>query len=146
MGAEQITVAVGYVRVATGSQRQREGAVYLQRQAILRYAQINRIRIARFFSDHDCVADIAERQGLNDAMAYIAKGKATALVVADLMRLTRSVEQLLRFIDEQRFLKDGPELISVQERLDTRTAEGRLLLETVHTLAAWESSALGKGA
>ena len=27
MGAEQITVAVGYVRVATGSQRQRESGV-----------------------------------------------------------------------------------------------------------------------
>ena len=39
MGAERITVAVGYVRVATGSQRQREGAVYLQRQAILRYVK-----------------------------------------------------------------------------------------------------------
>src|SRR5688572_30080862 len=136
MGAEQTTVAVGYVRVATGSQRQRESGVYLQRQAILRYAQIHGIRIARFFSDHACVGDIAERQGLSDAMGYIAKGKANALVVADLMRLTRSVEQLLRFIEEQRFLKGGPALISVQERLDTRTAEGRLLLETVHTLAA----------
>lgn len=145
MGAEQITIAVGYVRVATGSQRQREGAVYLQRQAILRYAQIHGIRIARFFSDHACVGDIAERQGLSDAMAFIAKGKATALIVADLMRLTRAVEQLLRFVDAHKFLKDGPALISVQERLDTRTAEGHLLLETVHTLAAWESSTLAEG-
>lgn len=138
MGAEQTTAAVGYVRVATDSQLQWESGVYLQRQAIFRYAQSNRIRIARFFSDHNCVADIAERQGLSDAMEYRAKGKATALVVADLMRLTRSVEQLLRFVDGQRLLKDGPTLISVHERLDTRTAEGRLLLETVNTLAAEE--------
>ena len=59
MGAEVSTVAVGYVRVATGSARRREGAVYLQRQAILRYAQNNGIRVARFFADHDCVEDIA---------------------------------------------------------------------------------------
>jgi DNA invertase Pin-like site-specific DNA recombinase len=100
MGAEQTTVAIGYVRVATGSQRQRESGVYLQRQAIVRYAQIHGVRIARFFSDHACVANIAERQGLSDAIAYIAKGKANALVVADLMRLTRSVEELLRYASD----------------------------------------------
>lgn len=146
MGAEQTTVAVGYVRVATGSQRQRESGVCLQRQVILRYAQLHGVRIARFFSDHDCVVDIAERQGLSDAIGYIAKGKANALIVADLMRLARSAEDLLCFLDAQRLLNDGPTLISIRERLDTRAAEGRLLLETVHTLAAWESSALGKGA
>ena len=63
MSADRNTVTVGYVRVATGSARKREASVYLQRQAILRYAQIRSIKIARFFADHDCIADIAMRQG-----------------------------------------------------------------------------------
>ena len=146
MGAEVSTVAVGYVRVATGSARKREASVYLQRQAILRYAQIHGIRIARFFADHDCVADIAIRQGLSDAMEYIARGKASILMIADLTRLTRFMDDFLCFIHRQEVLKDGPLLISVHERLDTRTAEGRVMLGTIHTLTQWESSELARGA
>ena len=137
MGAELSTVAVGYVRVATGSARKREESVYLQRQAILRYAKNNGIRIARFFADHDCIADIAMQQGLSDAMEYIAKGRASMLMVADITRLSRSMEDCMAFIDRQQFLRDGPGLILVRERIDTRTASGRLLLCTmqnfVHT-------------
>ena len=146
MGAEVSIVAVGYVRVATGSARKREASVYLQRQAILRYSQIHGIRIARFFADHDCIADIAVRQGLNDAMAHIAKGKASVLMIAELTRLTRFMDDFLCFIQQQEILKDGPSLISVQERLDTRTVEGRVMLGTIHTLTQWESSELARGA
>lgn len=134
MGAELSTVAVGYVRVATGSARKREESVYLQRQAILRYAQNNGIRIARFFADHDCVEDIAIRQGLSDAMEYIAKGRASMLMVADITRLSRSMEDCMAFIDRQQFLRDGLGLILVRERIDTRTDTGRLLLRTMQRL------------
>jgi DNA invertase Pin-like site-specific DNA recombinase len=78
-------------------------------------------------------------------MAYIVSGKASVLIVADLTRLTRSAEDFLRFIEQQRFLKDGPGLILVPERLDTRTAEGRVMLGTLHTLDHWESSELARG-
>lgn len=146
MSAEHKTTAVGYIRVATGSARKREASTYLQRQAILGYAKINDIRIVRFFADHACISDINVRQGLNDAMECIARGKAGALAVADLTRLTRSVEDLLRFIALHRFLNDGPALISVNERLDTRTPDGRVMLGAVDILARWESSDLAKGA
>lgn len=145
MGAEQTTVAVGYVRVATGSARKREGAVYLQRQAILRYAKINSIRIARFFADHDCIADIAIRQGLSDAMEYIAKGKASVLMVAGITRLSRSMEDCMSFIHRQEFLTDGPGLILVQERIDTRTDTGRLLLCTMQNCVHAVSRSDGGG-
>ena len=82
MSAEQTTKAVGYIRVASGSQRRRERSIYIQRQEILGYARLHAIRIGRFFADHDCVEDIELRQGLSDAMAYIASGKASVLVVA----------------------------------------------------------------
>ena len=137
MGAEVSTVAVGYVRVATGSARKREESVYLQRQAILRYAQIRSIRIARFFADHDCVEDIAIRQGLSDAMECIETEKAGLLMVGDITRLSRSMDDCMSFIDRHQFITNGPGLILVRERIDTRTASGRLLLCTmqnfVHT-------------
>lgn len=126
MSAEQNTLAVGYIRVESGTQKQREGNIYLQRQAILGYAKITDTRIVRFFADHACISDITVRQGLSDALEFIASGKASALVIADLKRLTESVEDLLSFVSQQRILEDGPALVSVAEGLDTRTAEGRL--------------------
>ena len=146
MSAESITAAVGYLRVASGSARKRDRSVYLQRQAILRYAKMNRIRMARFFADHACISDITMRQGLSDAMAYIGSGKASVLVVADLTRLTRNLEELLRFVEQQRFLTGGPALISVQEQIDTRTPEGLSMLGTIYALACRESSDLASRA
>lgn len=108
MSAEQTTKAVGYIRVASGSQRKREGSIYIQRQEILRYAQLHAIRIVRFFADHDCVEDIELRQGLSDAMAFAAKGKAQAIVVAGLDRLSSSAEDVVRFAECYRLLADGP--------------------------------------
>ena len=146
MSAEQTTKAVGYLRVASGSQRKREGSIYIQRQEILRYAQLHAIRIARFFADHDCVEDIELRQGLSDAMAFAAKGKAQAVVVAGLDRLSSSVEEVVRFTERHRLLIDGPALVSVRDRLDTRTAEGRLALAVTKTVTRWEHEAHRRGA
>lgn len=140
MSAEGNTVAVGYIRVESGTQQRREENIYLQRQAILRYAKMTDTRIVRFFADHACIAALTMRQGLSDAMEYIAKGKAGALVVADLKRLTNSVEDLFTFVARYRILKDGPALIAVGERVDTRTAEGRFLLNTANPLADMDSS------
>ena len=61
-------------------------------------------------------------------------------------RLTRNLEELLRFAEQQRFLTGGPALISVQEQIDTRTPEGLSMLGTLHTLSYWESSDLGSRA
>ena len=132
--------------MASGSQRKREGSIYIQRQEILRYAQLHAIRIARFFADHDCVEDIELRQGLSDAMAFAAKGKAQAIVVAGLDRLSSSVEEVIRFAERHRLLTDGPALVSVRDRLDTRTAEGRLALAVTNTVTRWEQEAHERGA
>ena len=135
MSAEQSTVAVGYIRVASGSLSKRERSVYLQRKDILGHAKMHNVQVVRFFADHECIADTAYCQGLSDALAFIASGKATALMVASLDRLTPSTDDLCRFAKQQRVGQDGPALISVKEQLDTRIAKGRLMLgaiEAVH--------------
>lgn len=140
MSAEQSTVAVGYIRVASGSERKRERSVYLQRQAILAYAKLSNIQVIRFFSDHVCVTEIAARQGLTDTLGYIARGKASALIVSALGVLSDSVSELLSFVELNRFLAHGPGLIAVREQLDTRTAAGRLMLGAVQAVLNWDPS------
>ena len=138
MSAEQLTKTVGYIRVASGSARKREGSIYIQRKAILKYAKISGMQVVRFFADHECIADIALRQGLSDALAYIACGKAQALAVASLDRLSSSVRTIARFVEQYRFLAGGPVLVSVKEGLDTRTDEGRVALGVMAAVTRWE--------
>ena len=142
MAAEQATVAAAYVRVATGSARAREGSIRIQRQAIARYATLHSLGIARWFSDHDCIADIEHRQGLHDAMQLIAGGHAQILIVADLSRITRSHSDFVKFIERFRFLDGERALLSVGDKLDTRTAEGRAMLGMLHTLAGLDGADL----
>jgi DNA invertase Pin-like site-specific DNA recombinase len=144
MSAEWTTKAIGYVRVASGSARKRERSVYIQRQEILGYAKRSGIRIVRFFADHECIADIALRQGLSDALAFIASGKAQALAVSGMDRLSSSLEDIVRFAEQHRFLEAGAVLIAVQERLDTRTAEGRLALGVLGGATRWKQESQGQ--
>ena len=142
MSAERSTVAVGYIRVASGSSRKRERSVYLQRKAILEHAKMHGMRVVRFFADHECVADIELCQGLSDALAYIASGKAEGLMVASMDRITSSTTDFCRFAELHRFGQDGPALISAREQLDTRAAQGRLMLGTLLAVARAELNAL----
>lgn len=144
MSAEQLTKTVGYIRVASGSARKREGSIYIQRKAILEDAKINSMHVVRFFADHECIADIAQRQGLNDALAYIACGKAQALAVASLDRLSASVRAIAGFVEQHRFLAGGPVLVSVKEGLDTRTDEGRVALGVIAAVMRWELETQGE--
>lgn len=138
MSAEQIIKTVGYIRVASGSERKREGSIYIQRKTILEYAKISGMQVVMFFADHECIADIAQRQGLSDALAYIACGKAQALAVASLDRLSSSVRTIARFVEQHRFLAGGPVLVAVKEGLDTRTDEGRVALGVMAAVTRWE--------
>jgi DNA invertase Pin-like site-specific DNA recombinase len=146
MSAEQNTKAVGYVCVESGSQRKREESVYIQRKEILGYAKLNGVQVVRFFSDHSCIEDIALRQGLSDAIAFITSGKAQILAVARLDRLSSSAEDLVRFTEQHRFFDAEPSLVSVTERIDTRKAEGRFAIGVMRSVTHGESEPQGRGA
>lgn len=100
------------------------------------------VRVVRFFSDHECIADIELCQGLSDSLAYIASGKAAGLMAASLDRFTSSTADFCRFAELHKFGKDGPALISIREQLDTRTAQGRLMLGAILAVARTELASL----
>jgi DNA invertase Pin-like site-specific DNA recombinase len=103
------------------------------------------VQIVRFFADHECIADITLCQGLSDALAYIASGKSEALMVASLDRLTPSTDELCHFAKMHKLGQGGPELISIREQLDTRTATGRLMLGAIEAVTRAELSARDSG-
>ena len=66
------------------------------------------------------------------------KGKFDALVIPRLDRLTRNIRQLNVLISEM-CIKNGVELISIEEGLDTRTECGELALHIIDIITKWDT-------
>lgn len=113
---------IGYVRVSTEDQ-----SGDLQRDALAAAG------CEKFFSDVASGAK-TERDGLSDAIAFARPGDA--LVVWKLDRLGRSVKHLLDLA--QQFKDKGIELISLQDKIDTTTATGKMVFTVLGAIAEFE--------
>lgn len=128
--------AIGYVRVSTEEQAGQGVSLEAQRDRIRSYAQLYDIEITGFCTDEGASGSTLERPGLARALMWMKGGKADALIVAKLDRLTRSLPHLLHLIEE--YFGEEYSLLSVGEQLDPRTASGRLVMNILGAVAQWE--------
>lgn len=75
---------------------------------------------------------------LAEIIATSNMGRFDALVVARLDRLTRNIRQLNTLISEV-CIKNGVELISIEEGLDTRTDCGELAVRIIDIITKWDT-------
>jgi site-specific DNA recombinase len=111
-------------------------------------------KLAAFASLHDLdvAATIVEsesakslnRPGLQRALAMLQSGEADGLAVLKLCRLTRSVADWQTLIEGYFGERAGKQLFSIQDSIDTRTAAGRLVLNVLMSVAAWERETIGE--
>src|SRR2546427_109341 len=122
-----ITKVLGYVRVSTEEQAERGVSLDAQRAKLDAYAALYDLELIEVIVDAGVSAKSFERPGLQRALSLLRKGKAVALLVAKLDRLTRSMRDLGALVEDE-LVKGKWALLSVAEQLDTRTASGRLVL------------------
>ena len=137
--------ALGYVRVSTLMQAEAGHSIGEQRARIEAYCALHsdRMHLVRVEADEGASGKTLARAGLARVMEAAAQGEIDVVVVPRLDRLTRSVRDLGKLLDEV-FCEGGVGLASVGEHIDTTTASGRLMLNLLTVVAQWERETISE--
>ena len=136
------TKAIAYLRVSTDKQAEKGISLEAQQEKALAYARLYELELVGVIIE-DASAKTLARPGLQRALAMLETGKAAALLVVKLDRLTRSVVDLGKLI-ESYFVPGKFTLLSVGEQIDTRSAAGRLVLNILASVSQWEREVIGE--
>jgi len=126
--------AIGYIRVSTNEQADSGLSLIAQRQRIEAQAAANGWKLLAVYEDAGVSAKTLERPGLKAALAKLRPGRV--LLAMKLDRLTRSVRDLYDLV--QTIEASGAEWGTIQDRFDTTTPTGRLMLGIIVQLSQWE--------
>jgi site-specific DNA recombinase len=137
------TRAVAYLRVSTEKQADKGVSLDAQRAKVEAYATLYDLDLIEVVVDPGASAKSLDRPELQRALGMLRAGQAEALLVAKLDRLTRSVPDLGRLVEEY-FAKNKWALLSVGEQIDTRSAAGRLVLNVLGSVSQWEREAIAE--
>lgn len=128
-----------YARVSTDEQL-KGYSIEVQTEKLIQYAEFHDITDYEIFKDEGHSAKSLNRPAIKDLMKRLEKGEFQGIVVHKLDRLTRRVRDLqdiVDFIDTHNL-----QLISLNENLDSKTANGRFHLNILGSAAQWEREAI----
>lgn len=137
------TRTVAYLRVSTDKQADHGVSLEAQRAKVEAYAALFDLELVAIEVDAGASAKSLARPALDRSLAMLRDGRADALLVTKLDRLTRSVRDLCDLVDD--YFRDGRlALMSVGEQVDTRSAAGRMVLNMLTVIGQWEREAIGE--
>jgi len=138
------TVVVGYPRVSTDEQARDGKSLENQEQKIRLFCELHDLHLLRMVADPGQSAKSLDRPGVKEALDDLDKGRADGLVVTKLDRLTRSLSDWSYLIERYFSERAGRSLFSVGDSIDTRTANGRMVLYIIMTIAQWEREVIAE--
>lgn len=134
---------LGYVRVSTEQQKDEGVSLEAQRARIVAYAAAMNVELVDVVQE-TASARTLDRDGWKSVRARIAAGEAQGVLVAKLDRLTRSVRDLGELLETMFSERGGVALLSVADSIDTRSANGRLVLNLLTMVAQWERETISE--
>ena len=138
-----MTKTIAYLRVSTDKQADAGVSLDAQQDKAKAYASLYDLELTEIIIDAGESAKTLDRPGLQRALSLLKTGKAEALLVVKLDRLTRSVVDLGKLI-ETYFAPGKAALLSVSEQIDTRSAAGRLVLNILASVSQWERETIAE--
>jgi len=131
--------AACYIRVSTDDQAD---SVQLQRAKTRAYCDLHGLRVAAVFTDVGKTGASLKRAGAYQLRELVLKRRIDCVVVYKLDRLTRSVQDLGKLLEE--FEAAEVSLHAVAESLDTSSAAGRLVVNVMASVAQWEREVISE--
>jgi DNA invertase Pin-like site-specific DNA recombinase len=132
---ENLTKAVGYLRVSTEEQGRSGLGLEAQDQAIRLECRRRGWDLIKMYQDVLSGKDL-HRPGVTAALAAVESGAATVLVVAKLDRLSRSLNDFAGLM--ARALDGGWNLVALDLGVDLSTPPGEFLANVMASMAQWE--------
>jgi len=133
--------AVGYVRVSTEEQAREGLSLAAQESRIRAYCEAKGWELAGVYRDEGYSGKDLNRPGIQSLIRDLKADGIDIVVVLKLDRLTRSVRDLGALIED---LFGGVALASVEESLDSSTANGRMVINLLGTVAQWEREVISE--
>ncbi len=138
VGEDLLRRVIGYIRVSTDEQSREGLSLTLQEAKIRGYCELFGLELVRIDRDAGVSAKSLDRDGLASVLDDLRRGRVGGLVIYKLDRLTRSLGDWSNLIDELFSKAAGRRLHSVEEKIDTGTASGLLVLDVLMSVAQWE--------
>lgn len=134
---------IGYTRVSTREQAEEGVSLAAQEEKVRAYCVARGWDCVEIITDAGVSGAKLERPGLKQLIEKCQARSVEGVVVLKLDRLTRKVKDL-GYLIEDVFEKHGVAFTSVQDNFDTTTANGRLVLNILGTVAQWERDVIAE--
>lgn len=132
-----MTSAVGYVRVSTEQQVKSGAGLEAQRAAITQACEQRGLVLTQTLADEGVSGKgLGKRDGLAQALDQLRSGQASVLVVSKLDRLSRSVIDFAKLLDQAR--DEGWRIVVLNIGVDMTTSHGRFIANVMSAAAQWE--------
>ena len=127
---------LGYVRVSTSEQASKGAGLQAQRQAIIAECERRGWHLVETIEDAGYSARDLRRPGIQEALRALERGEASALVVAKLDRLSRSMLDFSRLMAKA--TSEHWALVALDVAVDTSTPSGEAMANMLATFAQFE--------
>jgi site-specific DNA recombinase len=130
-----------YVRVSTEEQANEGFSIQAQLADLHRYAEIHNMEIVEQYVDEGYSGKSIEgRPHMQRLLKDSRQGKFNVVLVYRIDRLARKLKDALEINDE--FERNGVQLVSINENIDTTTPMGKMVFQMVGSIAEMERNTI----
>ncbi len=136
-------LAAIYIRVSTEEQAMQGFSLAGQEEALRNYCTALGYELGKVYRDEGKSGkDLAHRPAMVEMLSDAQAGKFRAIFIYKLDRFSRSLKDLILTIEK---LKEwGVDFISLQDRIETASASGKLMFHIISAFAEFERNVIGE--